>query len=108
MAGFKGAFEDIRQKESATLELAQYCFRRLPFRGDPRGVKQLAGFAFKFSRVQEILVGHWRRTAKEQRAYMDRTVARRPLQTLQPPCDVIRRRGLSAAVASQGMHRYRV
>jgi hypothetical protein len=61
---FKGAFEDIRKEESASLEFAQNCFRRLPFRGDPRGVKQLAGFALKPSRVQEIFVGPGRNTSK--------------------------------------------
>ncbi len=108
LAGFKRAFEDIRKEESASLEFAQNCFRRLSFRGDSRGVKQPAGFALKFSRIQEILVGPGRNTSKEQRAYMHGTEARRPFQTLKPPCNVFRRGGLSAAVASKGSHRYRM
>jgi len=63
LAGLERTFQHMREKESASLKLAQDNLRRLPCRRDSNGGKQLASFARKLSCIQKILIGIGRNPA---------------------------------------------
>jgi hypothetical protein len=63
LGGLERTFQHMREKESASLKLAQDNLRRLPCRRDSKGRKQLASLARKLSGIQKVLLSFGRNPA---------------------------------------------
>jgi len=72
----------MRQKETATLKLAQHGLRRLPRRRDSNCIQQSTRFPVKFSGIEEVGVGERRKSSEEKRSYVNGPVSASPFQSL--------------------------